>query len=50
LLDEAAQRGCKTVKRLSMFLEKVANQLPTVTGVDATAKCSAKAVEEFLEL
>jgi shikimate dehydrogenase len=50
LLDEAAQRGCKTVDGLTMFIEQVAIGFQLWTGVDADRQVLHDAVEEFLEL
>jgi shikimate dehydrogenase len=50
LLDEAAQRGCKTVDGLSMFIEQVAIGFQLWTGVNADRQVLHDAVEEFLEL
>ena len=50
LLDEANQRGCKTVDGLSMFIEQVAIGFQLWTGVDSDRQVLHDAVEEFLEL
>lgn len=50
LLDEATQRGCKTVDGLSMFIEQVAIGFQLWTGVNADRQVLHDAVEEFLEL
>lgn len=50
LLDEASQRGCKTVDGLSMFIEQVAIGFQSWTGVDPDRQVLHDAVEEFLEL
>lgn len=50
LLGEAAQRGCKTVDRLSMFIEQAAIGFRLWTGVDPNRQVLREAVEEFLEL
>ena len=50
LLSEAAERGCKTIDGLSMFLEQVALGLQIWTGVDPNRQVLREAAEEFLEL
>lgn len=50
LLGEAAQRGCKTVDGLAMFIERVAFDLRLWSGVDPNRQVLREAVEEFLEL
>ena len=50
LLHEAAERGCKTIDGLSMFLEQVALGLQIWTGVDPNRQVLREAAEEFLEL
>jgi shikimate dehydrogenase len=50
LLREAAQRGCRTVDGLSMFIEQVAIGFQLWTGVDPSRQVLREAVEEFLEL
>jgi shikimate dehydrogenase len=50
LLDQAAQRGCKTVDGLSMFIEQAAMSFQLWTGVDPDRQVLREAVEEFLEL
>ena len=50
LLDEAARRGCRTIDGLSMFIEQVAMDFQTWTGVDPNRQVLREAVEEFLEI
>jgi shikimate dehydrogenase len=50
LLNEAAQRDCKTVDGLTMFIEQVAIGFQLWTGIDADRQVLHDAVEEFLEL
>lgn len=50
LLREAAQRDCKTIDGLSMFIEQVAIGLQLWTGVDPNRQVLREAAEEFLEL
>jgi shikimate dehydrogenase len=50
LLTEAAQRGCKTVDGLTMFIEQAALSFQLWTGVDPDRQVLREAVEEFLEL
>ena len=50
LLNEAGQRGCKTVDGLTMFIEQVAMSFELWTGVDPDRQVLREAVEEFLEL
>ena len=50
LLGEAAQRGCKTVNGLAMFIEQVATSFQLWTGVEPRRQVLCEAVEEFLEL
>ncbi len=50
LLHEAAQRGCKTVDGLSIFIEQVALALKLWTGVDPSRAVLRDAVEEYLEV
>jgi shikimate dehydrogenase len=50
LLSEAAERGCKTIDGLSMFIEQVAIAFRLWTGVDPDRLVLREAVEEFLEL
>jgi shikimate dehydrogenase len=50
LLREAADRGCKTVDGLSMFIEQVAIGMRLWTGVDPDREVLREAAEEFLEL
>ncbi len=50
LIDEARQRGCKTVDGLSMFIEQAAIGFHLWTGVDPDRQVLREAVEEFWEL
>jgi shikimate dehydrogenase len=50
LLNQAAQRGCKTVDGLSMFIHQVALNFQLWTGMDADRQVLREAVEEFWEL
>ena len=50
LLREAAQRGCKTVDGLSMFIRQAAIGLRLWTGVEPDRQVLREAAEEFLEL
>lgn len=50
LLREAAQRDCKTIDGLSMFIEQVAIGLQLWTGVDPNRQVLREAAEEFWEL
>ena len=50
LLDEAADRGCKTIDGLSMFIEQLSIGLQKWTGVDPDRQILREAAEEFLEL
>ena len=50
LLNEAAQRGCKTADGLSMFIHQVAIGFRQWTGVDPDRQVLREAVEEFWEL
>jgi shikimate dehydrogenase len=50
LLHEAAQRGCKTVDGLSIFIEQVALAIKLWTGVDPSRDVLRDAVEEYLEV
>jgi shikimate dehydrogenase len=50
LLAEAAQRGCKTVDSLAMFIEQVAFDFQLWSGVAPDRQVLREAVEEFLEL
>jgi shikimate dehydrogenase len=50
LLHEAAQRGCKTVDGLSIFIEQVSLALKLWTGVDPSRDVLRDAVEEYLEV
>jgi shikimate dehydrogenase len=50
LLSEAAQRGCKTVDGLAMFIEQAVMEFQAWTGVTPDRQILREAVEEFLEL
>lgn len=50
LLDEATDRGCKTIDGLSMFIEQLSIGLQKWTGVDPDRQILREAAEEFLEL
>jgi shikimate dehydrogenase len=50
LLHEAAERGCKTVDGLSIFIEQVSLELKLWTGVDPSRDVLRDAVEEYLEV
>jgi shikimate dehydrogenase len=50
LLAEAAERGCKTVNGLGIFIEQVATSFELWTGVEPNRQVLCEAVEEFLEL
>jgi shikimate dehydrogenase len=50
LLSNAAQRGCKTVDGLTMFIEQVAIGFQLWTSVDPSREVLREAVEEFLGL
>jgi shikimate dehydrogenase len=50
LLSNAAQRGCRTVDGLTMFIEQAAIGFQLWTGVDPSREVLREAVEEFLEL
>lgn len=50
LLDEAADRGCKTIDGLSMFIEQLSIGLQKWTGVDPDRQILREAAEEFLEI
>ncbi len=50
LLREAKQRGCRTVDGLTMFIEQVARDILTWTGIDPNRDVLREAVEEFLEV
>lgn len=50
LLEEAAQRGCKTIDGVSTFIERVAVGFQQWTGVDPDRQVLREAIEEFLEL
>jgi shikimate dehydrogenase len=50
LLTEAAQRGCKTVDGLSMFIHQVAIAFQLWTGVAPDRQVLREAVEEYWEL
>ena len=50
LLHQAAERGCKTVDGLSIFIEQVALAVTLWTGVDPDRNVLRDAVEEYLEV
>jgi shikimate dehydrogenase len=50
LLHQAAERGCKTVDGLSIFIEQVALAVKLWTGVDPDRGVLREAVEEYLEV
>ena len=50
LLREAAERGCKTLDGLGMYIEQVAVALKAWTGVDPQRNVMRDAIEEFLEV
>jgi shikimate dehydrogenase len=50
LLREAAQRGCRTIDGLDVFLEQAAIGFQAWTGIEPDRGVMREAVEEFLEL
>jgi len=50
LLAEAAQRGCRTIDGLAMFLAQIAGAFRLWTRVDPNPQVLREAVEEFWEL
>jgi shikimate dehydrogenase len=50
LLHQAAERACKTVDGLSIFIEQVALAVKLWTGVDPDRGVLREAVEEYLEV
>ena len=50
LLHEAAERGCKTLDGLGMYIEQVAVALTAWTGVEPQRDVMREAIEEFLEV
>ena len=50
LLREAAERGCRTLDGLEMYIEQVAVAFAAWTGIDPQREVMREAIEEFLEV